>query len=78
MTDAIQKLKDLVTIENAIGWKYSAEQYLFCDNLISGADIYSTPDTIEVLEIFFERLLDDKALGRVFMRGDHAPRNEWP
>lgn len=82
MTTILEKLETLATIENARAWEKSPEQYLFCDNLISGADINPNPARIDVLEFLFSDILNKHAtsgpLVQAFLEGNHAPSNKWP
>lgn len=79
MPTILEKLETLATIENARAWKKSPEQYLFCDNLISGADIKPNAARVEVLEILFEKTLaSGHPLGWAFAETETAPSNKWP
>jgi hypothetical protein len=44
------RIADLITDENKAAYHATTEKYLFCDELLSGADITPTPGAILLLE----------------------------
>lgn len=44
------RIADLITDENKAAYHATEEKYLFCDELLSGADIIPTPSAILLLE----------------------------
>jgi hypothetical protein len=44
------RIADLITEENKAAYHATEEKYLFCDDLLSSADIVPTPSAILLLE----------------------------
>ncbi|KGK42290.1 hypothetical protein LH51_08645 [Nitrincola sp. A-D6] len=57
MNTLSQEIKPLVTLENAKAWQAEREQFLFCVELLRGADLPSSMTCVYRLEDCFEDLL---------------------
>ena len=80
MSNILEQIQSLATLENAKAWQADDEKALFCSHLFEANDIRANLARIEVLETFFEKALEDDEFNKVLAKNLSAmpPSNRWP